>query len=41
MFEYNEEHDGYVAEIGSIKFLCEEESEEYEEQAKQLAEWNY
>ena len=38
MFAYNEEHKGYVVEINSIKFLCDEVSEELEEQAKELAE---
>ena len=37
MFEYNDEHNGYVAEIYSLKFLCEEVSADFEEQAKELA----
>ena len=38
MFKYSKEHNGYVAKIGSVSFLCEEVSDEMEEQAMRLAE---
>ena len=37
MFQYSEEYGAYLAELDGMEFICEEPSEEYEEQAKALA----
>lgn len=37
MFRYSQEEGAYLAELNGIEFLCEEPSEELEEEAERLA----
>lgn len=37
MFYYDEEQNGFIAEINSVRFICEEVKDEYGELAKELA----
>ena len=38
MFHYSEEDGAYLAELNGVELICEEPSEELEEEAKELAE---
>lgn len=38
LFHYDEEEEFYVANVKGLRFICEEESQEIEEKAQELAE---